>query len=281
MRIKVSADSTCDLPKEIIERYNISIIPLYIIKDGQAYRDGLEITPDEIFKYVDSGAGICSTSAVNIPDYRDCFSEYLKEYDAVIHVNISSKMSTCHQNALAAAEEFKNVYVVDSRNLSTGSGHLAIDAAQMAEAGMAPQDIFDRLNENARKLEVSFIIDTLKYLYKGGRCSALAALGANVLKLKPCIEVSDGAMGVGKKYRGNFDKVIIQYVHDRLAGRTDIDPRRIFITNTTGVSKDIIKAVRDEINACQKFDEICESYAGCTISNHCGTVCLGILFFTK
>lgn len=281
MKIKISADSTCDLPREIIERYGITIVPLYIVKDGQSYRDGIDITPDDIFKYVDSGAGICSTAAVNISDYRDFFSEFLKEYDAVIHMNISSQMSSCHQNALTAAEEFENVYVIDSKSLSTGIGHLVIDAAQMAESGMEAKDICDRLRENAEKLEVSFIIDTLKYLRKGGRCSALAALGANVLKLKPCIEVRDGAMGVGKKYRGNFDKVIIQYVHDRLAGRTDIDPRRIFITNTTGVSKEIIKSVRDEINACQKFDEICESYAGCSISNHCGTVCLGILFFTK
>jgi len=281
MKIKISADSTCDLPKSVIDELDISITPLYIVKGEETLKDGIEITPKDIFEYVDSGAGICTTACVNISDYQEYFSNFLKEYDAVIHINISSSLSACHQNALIAAADFENVYVVDSKNLSTASGHLVMDAAEMARSGMAPKDIVDRLNENASKLEASFIIDTLKYLRKGGRCSALAELGANVLKLKPCIEVRNGKMEVGKKYRGNFDKVIIQYVRDRLKDRTDIDPRRIYITGTTEVPESVRTAVRSEINACMKFDEIYESDAGCTISNHCGTVCLGILFFRK
>ena len=281
MNIKITADSTCDLPAGIIEKYGISIIPLHIIKGEESFKDGVEITPKDIFAYVDSGAGTCGTACVNISEYHDCFEEYLKDHDAIVHIALSSELSSSCQNAMTAAADFDNVYVVDSRNLSTGSGHLVMDAAKLAASGMDASEIAQKLSENAPLLEVSFIIDSLKYLHKGGRCSALAALGANVLKLKPCIEVSDGKMDVGKKYRGSFDKVIVQYVHDRLAGRTDIDPRRIFITYTTEVPENVIAAVRDEVCACQSFDEICYSSAGCTISNHCGTVSLGILFFRK
>lgn len=281
MNIKITADSTCDLPASIIEKYNISIIPLHIIKGKESFKDGVEITPKDIFEYVDSGAGTCGTACVNISEYHDYFAEFLKDYDAIVHIALSSELSSSCQNAITAASDFENVYIVDSRNLSTGSGHLVIDACELAASGMDASEIAQKLRENSHLLEVSFIIDSLKYLRKGGRCSALAALGANVLKLKPCIEVYDGKMDVGKKYRGAFNKVIIQYVHDRLAGRTDIDTRRIFITYTTEVPDSIVSSVRDEVCSCQNFDEICYSNAGCTISNHCGTVSLGILFFKK
>lgn len=281
MKIKITADSTCDLAKELIDEYDIGILPLYIIKGGESLKDGVEITPDDIFRYVDSGAGICTTSAVNIADYSKAFSEYLGTYDAVIHINISSEFSACCQNARVAAAEFDNVYVVDSRNLSTGIGHLVLDAAIMARSGMKPSDIVDWLNNRSGDLEVSFVINTLKYLYKGGRCSGLAALGANLLNLKPCIEVKNGKMDVGKKYRGNMDKVILQYIEDRLAGRDDLDLHRIFITHTTVYPQDSYSAVREKIQSIAKFEEIIETTAGCTISNHCGTNCLGILFYRK
>lgn len=281
MKIKITADSTCDLNPEQISRYNIRILPLYIVKDDTPYKDGVEIKPEDIFDYVDSGKGICHTSAINVDEYINYFSEYAEEYDAVIHIDISSEFSACNQSANIAAAEFKNVYVVDSRNLSTGSGHLVLDAAIMAESGMDAEDIVKKLQEDTERVEASFVIDTLKYLHKGGRCSGVAALGANVLKLKPCIEVKDGKMEVGKKYRGNFDKVIIQYVTDRLAGRNDIDTKRIFITYASGVKPETVAAVKDAIIKNQHFDEICESFAGCTVSNHCGPVCLGVLFYRK
>ena len=281
MKIAITSDSTCDLSKELIEKYDIKIIPLYINKGNESLRDGLEITPDDIFDYVDSGAGVCQTSALNIADYTDLFEEILKSYDAVIHFNISSGFSSCHTNAKLAAEDFENVYVIDTLNLSTGSGHLVLDAAIMAEEGKTPEEIVAVINEEIPKVESSFVIDTLKYLHKGGRCSGVAALGANLLKLKPCIEVVDGKMDVGKKYRGNFKTVILQYVRDRLEGRSDIDPRRIFITCTTGTPEDVIDAVEAEIKSIMQFDEIIRTKAGCTVSNHCGRVCLGILFFRK
>ena len=281
MRIAITSDSTCDLSKELVEKHDIKIIPLYINKGDESLRDGLEIIPQDIFDYVDSGAGVCQTAALNIADYIDLFEDRLKSYDAVIHFNISSHFSSCHANARLAAEEFENVYVVDTMNLSTGSGHLVLDAAIMAEEGKSPEEIVAKVTADIPKVESSFVIDTLKYLHKGGRCSALAALGANLLKLKPCIEVVDGKMDVGKKYRGNFKTVILQYVRDRLTNRDDIDPRRIFITCTTGTPSEVVDAVEAEINSIMKFDEVIKTHAGCTVSNHCGPVCLGILFFRK
>ncbi|MBQ8830584.1 MAG: DegV family protein [Oscillospiraceae bacterium] len=281
MKIAITSDSTCDLSKELIEKYDIKIIPLYINKGSESLRDGLEITPNDIFEYVDSGAGVCQTSALNMVDYTELFEERLQSYDAVIHFNISSGFSSCHANARLAAEELENVYVIDTLNLSTGSGHLVLDAAIMAQEGKTPEEIVAVINGEIPKVESSFVIDTLKYLHKGGRCSALTALGANLLKLKPCIEVKDGKMDVGKKYRGNFKTVILQYVRDRLVGREDIDSRRIFITYAIGTPEEVVDAVEAEVRACMEFDEVIRTKAGCTISNHCGPVCLGILFFRK
>lgn len=279
MKIKISADSTCDLTRELVERYDIGIVPLYIVKGGESFKDGLEITPDSLFDYVDSGAGTCHTAAVNIADYADAFTSYLREYDAVVHINISSGFSACNQNARIAASELPNVYVVDSFNLSTGTGHLVYDAALMAAEGVAPDEIARRLDGMAPFMDASFIIDKLTYLHKGGRCSSLTALGANILKLKPCIEVIDGKMEVGKKYRGSFDKAILQYVADKLSDAGGIDGRRIFVTHTTRVPPDTTRVVIDAIRSYGIFDEIVESVAGCAISNHSGTVCLGVLFY--
>ena len=204
MRIKITSDSTCDLSKELVDTYDIEIIPMPIIKGDVSYRDGADIFPEDIFAYVESGAGACHTSAINISTYQDAFRSFTSTHDAVIHFTLSSGISSCYQNALIAAEEFTNVYVVDSKNLSSGHGHLVLDAALMARQGYSPQEIIDRCTALAGKVEASFVIDTLLYLYKGGRCSGVAALGANVLKLKPCIEVVGGKMDVGKKYRGKL-----------------------------------------------------------------------------
>ena len=281
MRIKISADSTCDLPSDIINRYDISLIPLYIIKDEKQYKDRLEITASDIFEYVESGAGMTRSSAVNVSEYQEYFSQWSKEFDAVIHISISNHFSVCNQSARIAAEDFENVYVVDSLNLSTGSGQLVIDAAIMAQSGMSPERIVEELEHLAEQVDASFVIGTLKYLHKGGRCSGVAALGANLLKLNPCIEVIHGKMEVGKKYRGGFDKIVLQYIEDRLSGRSDIDTRRIFITYPPGMSDELVKNVIDKVNSLCTFDEIISCEAGCVISNHCGPICIGILFYRK
>ena len=281
MRIKITADSTCDLPPEIIERHDIGITPLYIIKDETFYKDRLEISVSDIFEYVESGAGMTRSSAINVSEYQGYFSEWLKEYDAIIHINISNHFSACYQNARIASADFDNVFVVDSFNLSTGSGHIVLDAAIMAESGMAPERIVEELEALKTKVEASFVIGTLKYLHKGGRCSGLAALGANLLKLNPCIEVVEGKMDVGKKYRGSFDKVILQYVEDKLSGRDDIDPRRIFVTYPPTMSAEQIEHVIEKVKSLKDFSEIISCEAGCVISNHCGPICVGILFYRK
>ena len=279
MRIKITSDSTCDLTKDLLAQHDIHIFPLTIIKGDGEYLDGIEIQPQDIFDYVESGQGITHTSAVNVSDFEEEFKEFSKEYDAVIYIGISSDFSACYQNAVIASEGFDNVYAVDSRNLSSGIGHLVLDAALMAESGMDARDIIDTLGTMTGKVESSFVIDTLKYLHRGGRCSGVAALGANVLKLKPCIEVKNGKMDVGKKYRGNFDKVILQYVKDRLTGRDDLDYKRIFVTHPPGVDQKIVDSVIDAIKTHGSFEEITVTHAGCTICHHCGPVCLGILFY--
>ena len=282
MKIRICADSTCDLSPELVEKYDIAILPLYIVKDGVSYADGLEISPKDIYAHVTGGGAMCSTAAVSVADYEQFFAEQRKGYDALIHFHISSEMSSCYQNACIAAEGFGNVYPVDSRNLSTGIGQLVIAAAELAAEGkLSAEEIYNIMMEKREKLDVSFVLDTLVYLRKGGRCSAVAALGANLLSLKPCIEVRGGTMGVGKKYRGTLGKCIVQYVRDRLEGRDDIDLRRIFITDSTGFTQEELDAVEAEVRRCQPFEEILHTNAGCTVSNHCGPRCIGILYFHK
>lgn len=280
MNIKITADSTCDLSNELVEKYGITILPLYIIKDGKSYKDGLEITPKDIFDHVKTGGALTSTAAVNVADYIEAFTPLSNEYDAVIHVDISAEFSSCYQNACIAAENFDNVYIIDSRNLSTGSGLIVLRASEMAQAGEAPEDIVKALNALTSKVEASFVIEKLDFLRKGGRCSALAALGANLLSLRPCIEVKDGKMGVGKKYRGKYSACIEKYITERLSDRDDIDYKRIFITHSPS-DKEIIDIAHKAVKKLGKFEEILETDAGCTVCSHCGPNTLGVLFIRK
>jgi len=280
MKIKISADSTCDLSPALIAANDIHIIPLHVIKEDQDFRDGVDIVPGDIFKHVDEGGDLVSTAAVSVGEYMEEFAKYADDYDAVIHINISSGFSCTHANAVAAAAEFKNVYAVDSRNLSTGHGHVVMEAARMAKEGMDAETIVAELNDLTGRVETSFILDRLDYMRKGGRCSMIAYLGANMLRLKPCIEVIDGGMKVGKKYRGSWDNVLKEYVKDRLEGRTDLEGGRLFITYTTA-PEETLEVVRQTVNKYAKFEEICETTAGCTVSAHCGPRCLGILFIRE
>ncbi len=280
MKIKITSDSTCDLSNELIEKNNIRIIPLAITYGAESYKDGVDITPDDIFRRVESGGSIGSTAAVNVQEYVDIFTELLKDYDAIIHFTISSDMSSCYQNACIAAQNLSNVYVIDSLNLSTGIGHLVLDAAELAGEGKQPEEIVRIIENKREKLDVSFVISTLEYLSKGGRCSAVAAFGANLLKIRPCIEVKNGKMGVGKKYRGSFEKCLTQYVQDKLENKDSLDLKRIFITDS-GVPEEVRLAVREQVLSIAPFEEVIHTRAGCTVSNHCGPGTLGILFYRK
>lgn len=275
--IKISADSTCDLSLEIIEYYDIAITPLSIVVGDETFKDGIDITSDDVFRFVDEEGKSCHTTAVNVYEYQNHFEQLSSQYEAVIHVCLSSGLSSCYHNAMLAAEDFPNVYVVDSMNLSSGSGHLVYDAALMAAQGMEPKEIFEKLQAVVPKIESSFVIDRLDYLAKGGRCSSLTAQSARILRLKPCINVNDGKMTVGRKYRGSFEKALQAYVRERLKNRTDIDYSRVFITHPS-CEPETVALVRETIEKYGDFQEIIETRAGCTISSHCGPNTLGILF---
>lgn len=280
MSILIASDSTCDLTAQQIEKHNIQILPLVVVKGSDSFRDGVDISPDDIYAHVSAGGDLCSTAALNVSDYTEFFKANVGKYDAIIHLNLSSHFSSCHQNAKLAAAEFENVYVVDSLNLSTGHGHLVLQAAEMAAGGMPADEIVNVLNQLAPKVRASFVLEQLEYMRKGGRCSTVAALGANLLKLKPSIEVHDGKMGVAKKYRGSLEKCLTDYVADQLADIETIRPERIFVTHS-GVAQETIDMVVELVKEKNYFKEICVSRAGCTVSCHCGPGTLGILFIEK
>lgn len=280
MKIRITSDSTCDFSPALQERFGIGVVPLYVVKDGVAYRDSVDITCAEIFAHVAAGGMLCTTSAVSQSEYEDFFAKQLEGYDGLVHVNLSGEMSCCHQNALVAAEKFKNVHVVDSRNLSSGQGLVVIRGAELAEKGdMTAEAIAADLREFAARVDASFIVDKLDYLRKGGRCSAAAALGANLLSIKPCIEVKNGKMSVGKKYRGSFKKALRMYVRERLNDDT-IDLKRVFITRTP-VDEGVAEDVRSEVLAMKPFEEVIDSEALGVISCHCGPNTLGVLYVHK
>ncbi len=277
MKIKITSDSTCDLSAELLEKYDISLMPLTVVKDGVEYKDGVTITPAEIFAHVAAGGALCSTAALNPRDYTELFGRYADRYDAVFHINIGSGFSSCYQNARLAAEEFDNVWVIDSKNLSTGQGHVVLEAARMAAVCEDPDRMYADLVDLTDRVEASFVLNQLAYMVKGGRCSSAAALGANLLNLKPCIEVKDGKMSVVKKYRGKYAQCLANYVKDRLADRDDIIRDRLFLTYTP-VSDESLSAVKAAIEEHGHFNEVLVTTAGCTVSCHCGPDTLGVLF---
>ena len=278
--VKILADSTCDLTPALLRQYDITLTPLSVIKDGKDFHDGVDITPADIFAHVDAGGKLCSTAAVSEYDYTQMFARFAPQYDAVVQITIGSGFSACYQNACLAAQAFGNVLVVDSENLSTGQGLLVITAARLAGQGLSGEEIAAQVRALVPKVEASFLIERLDYLYKGGRCSAVAALGANMLKLKPCIEVKDGKMGVCKKYRGSFEHAVAQYVQERLEGRDDIRPELAFITHPAA-QPTVVQTAKDAAAKYGAFDEVIETNAGCTVSCHCGPHTLGILFIRK
>ncbi|MCI6730312.1 MAG: DegV family protein [Clostridiales bacterium] len=280
MRVKVTSDSTCDLSPELLKEYDITMVPLTVVKGDENFLDGVTITPADIFAHVAAGGSLCSTAAVSIGEYQNLFQKYASQYDAVIHVNISAEFSTCYQNARLAARDFPNVRVIDSRNLSTGQGHVVLEACKLGKTVDDLEEICRQLQDLTERVEASFVMNRLEYMVKGGRCSSAAALGANLLNLRPCIEVKDGKMQVVKKYRGAYPKCLANYVKDRLAGREDIVPERLFITHTP-VEEDALAAVKEAVGQYGRFREVCETSAGCTVSCHCGPGTLGILFIRK
>ena len=237
----------------------------------------MDIDPDFIYAHYEKTGELPKTSAVNLVDFEDFFAAETAKGNAVVLFTISAEMSSTCNNARLAAEGFSDVYVVDTRNLSTGGGLLVLTAAEMAAEGKPAAEIAETCAALAPCVDASFIIDSLEFLYKGGRCSALAAFGANMLSLKPCIVVKDGKMGVGKKYRGKFGAVLPKYVSDRLGDGSDVIKGHIFVTHA-GCEPAIIDACVEGVKAIAPEAKIHVTRAGCTISSHCGRNTLGVLF---
>lgn len=279
-RIKITGDSTIDLSKELMEQYKVDTLPLYINMGEDSFQDGVTVSPDDIYAYVTKTGILPKTAAPSVGDYLAFFSQRKKDCDALIHFNISSEFSSAHQNAMIAAQEIGGVYPVDSRNLSTGTGLLVLEAGEMAEKGIEAEKIVREIETLIPKVEASFIINRLDYLAKGGRCSSLVAMGANVLQLRPVILVKEGKMEVGKKFRGSYNDCMAKYIKSKLQGRNDIRLKRIFITHTT-CPDDTLALAEQTVRECQKFGEILETKASCTISTHCGESTLGVLFIRE
>lgn len=270
-RTIISTDSPADVPAEIRERYDIRVIPLHIILDDDCFEDGVNIQPDDLYAFYKKAGRLPKTSAVSVAEYTDFFKELTQDGSSVVHISFSSALSATHQNARLAAEDFDNVYIVDSKSLSTGIALLAIKAAQLAQDGLDAKTIAHEMEYKREKVVTTFILDKLEFLYKGGRCSGVAMLGANVLGIKPSIVMVDGKLQVGKKYRGKLENCQMQYVRDLLeqyAGRIDTD--RAFLSRTAGVSDEQMKALQKEIHKTLKFKEYIVSTVGCTITSHCG-----------
>ncbi|MGM9948824.1 MAG: DegV family protein [Lysinibacillus sp.] len=278
--IKITADSTCDLSPDILETLDIALTPLHVLIDEEDFFDGISISPQDIFRHVGEHNRTCTTAAINVYEYEEFFSQFVNQYEAVVHINLGSDFSSCHQNAKIAAQCFDNVYVINSQNLSTGSGHLVYEAALLARDGHAAQEIIEKIEALIPKVNASFVIDRMDYLKKGGRCSSMEAFGATLLKIKPSIEVTHGKMAVGKKYRGTFESCLEKYIKDRLQHNDQIDKSRLFITHSMCTPETVGK-VRSWITQFADFEEVIETSAGCTISAHCGPNTLGILYKMK
>ena len=281
--VKIIADSTCDLSKELVEKYDINIIPLHIVLGEKEYLDGVEITPDEIYEWCDKNEATPKTSAVGFEDAIDIVKNASNENDEVIIFTISEKMSTTANVFRMAIDELgldDKVTVIESANLSTGIGLMVIKASLLAKEGKIMKEICTEIEKIKSKVRSSFVVDTLTYLHRGGRCSSVAALVGGVLKLHPKIVVSDGAMSANKKYRGKIDKVILDYVKEMETDLKSADKERVFITHS-GCEQEIIDKVYEYLESLNYFGEILVTRAGGVISSHCGAGTLGVLYIAN
>ncbi len=278
----LSADSTCDLNPALKEAHQVHYFPLHIILDGEDYLDNVTITPEEIYQVYYEKKLLPKTAAVNVAEYLEYFGQWTRKGCSVIHFSLGSGISSSFQNARLAAEELENVYVIDSGNLSTGIGLLVLKAADRIREGHPPEKIYEEMQALTRHSHASFILDTLTFMRAGGRCSAVAAIGADLLSIKPCIVVDnkDGSMGVDRKYRGRLERVLEKYVREELGRHSFIDTSRLFITHS-GIAPSHIEMVRKTVLEEVPFSEIHVTKASCTISSHCGPNTLGILFMTR
>lgn len=281
--ILITADSTCDLPDELVSKNNITIIPLSIALGDNVYLDGVDVKPKDIYAYAESNDDLPKTSAVTPSRYEDIFAQAVSEGKSVVHIGLSSGISSSYQNACIAAGDYDNVYCVDSKSLCTAMGLLVLKACDFRDEGFDAKMISLKLNDLVSKLSATFVLNSLEYLHKGGRCSSVARFGANVLGIKPSIAVDcgTGKMDVAKKYRGRMDAVYTQYTKDCLADLSEVDTSRVVIANSGGIDDSVLSQVEDIVKSKGVFDEIIFADAGCTISSHCGPKTLAIFYIKK
>lgn len=279
-KIIIASDSTTDLSPELIAKNNIYIMPLGITLGDKEYSDGVDIDPEFIYDHYNKTGVLPKTSAANISDYEELFKKLTADGDEVVMFTISSEMSSTYRNGLIAAEGFEGVHMVDTRNLSTGGGLLVMAAVDMAKNGMEAQAIAEECRKLAKRVDASFVIDNLEFLHKGGRCSAVAAFGANLLQLKPCIVVRDGKMGVAKKYRGKYAATLEKYIADQIGDASGIELDRVFVTHA-GCDEELCNKCVEQVKALAPFKEVLLTRAGCCVSSHCGRNTLGVLFIRK
>lgn len=276
MKIKLSSESTCDLPKELLEKYDISTIPYSIILGDDIVEDN-ETVPAKIYEFVETTKKLPKTSAINEESYKEYFESLLKDNDAVIHITLSSGLSSSNSHAVAAAESLKNVYVIDSKSLSTGIALLCIYARKLIDEGNSPETIVEKVTARVPHVQASFVVERLDYLYKGGRCSRLALFGANLLKIRPQIVVKDGVMSPDKKFRGKMEMVVSKYCEETLSEFNTPDKSIAFVTHTSATPEMVNNAIEAVKNA--GFENVYDTVAGGTITSHCGEHVLGILYF--
>ena len=280
MKIKITADSTCDLSEELLRQWNISLIPMHILMGEESLLDGITVHPADVFAHVQNGGKMPKSAAPNLVEYTDFFAPFAKEYDAVIHITVGSKFSSCYQNARLASQEFENVSVVDSENICTGQGYLVLRAAKWAADGLTPRNICMRLQTLAKKVELSFVLNQLDYMAKSGRCSGVLAFGANLLGIKPSLAVLDGELKVVKKYRGQLPICVGKYITDRLADRDDIEDGLVFISSCQP-KPGCMEAVKAGLKKYGHFKECWETNIGTTIGGYSGPGTIGIVFARK
>ena len=276
----ITADSTCDLSPELLERFDVRIIPLTILLDGKSYLDGVEFTSADIYARYHEDGTLPKTSAPGIQQFLDFFTPLTEQGFEIVHLDISAELSATCNNACIAAAELEGVHVVDSRMLSTGVGLLCIEGAECRDRGMGAAEIAEHLRALTDKVDTSFVLNTLDFMWKGGRCSGVAALGANLLHLKPGLEMKDGKLGVYKKYRGGIEGVYRQYVRERLEGKA-IRPNHIFITDSGEVPEQTVRELMDMVRQAVPGAEVHNTKAGCTVTSHCGPKTLGVLFIRE
>lgn len=278
--VVITCDSTCDLSQELLERFSIVLVPLTITLGDTSFLDGQGFTPADMYARYRADGTLPKTSAVSYQEFLDLFRRYTEQGFEVVHLDISSELSASYNNAVLAAQELEGVYPVDSRMLSTGLGLLAIEGAKYRDEGMAAADIAARLTELTAKVDTSFVLDTLEFMWKGGRCTGFTALGANVLKLKPALEMKDGKLVVYKKYRGNINSVYKQYIRERLSGKK-VRPAHVFVTESGEIDPPVLEEVLALVKELTGAEEVHHTVAGCTVTTHCGPKTLGVLFLNE